>query len=148
RTALMQNNINAPKGSLDGPRQSYAIGANDQIHTVNEYRSVVIAYRNGAPVHLSDLGDIVDNVENVRLASWVGAKPAVILDIQRQPGANIIETADRVKALLPTLHQSLPQAVKMEILTDRTETIRASVKDVRISIYRLGQRLVQRRKQC
>ena len=134
RTALMQNNINAPKGSFDGPRQSYAIGANDQIQTAQEYRSIVIAYRNGAPVRLSDLGDIVDNVENVRLASWVGSKPAVILDIQRQPGANIIETADRVKALLPTLQQSLPQAVKMEVLTDRTETIRASVKDVQFTL--------------
>ena len=134
RTALVQNNINAPKGSFDGPRQSYAIGANDQIRTAQEYRSIVIAYRNGAPIHLSDLGDVVDNVENVRLAAWVGSKPAVILDIQRQPGANIIETANRVKALLPTLQQSLPQAVKMEILTDRTETIRASVKDVQFTL--------------
>ena len=134
RTALTQNNINAPKGSFDGARQSYAIGANDQIQTAKEYRSVVIAYRNGAPVHLSDLGDVVDNVENVRLGAWVGPKPAVILDIQRQPGANIIETADRVKALLPVLQQSLPKAVKMEILTDRTETIRASVKDVQFTL--------------
>ena len=134
RTALTQNNINAPKGSFDGARQSYAIGANDQIQTAKEYRSVVIAYRNGAPVRLGDLGDVVDNVENVRLGAWVGPKPAVILDIQRQPGANIIETADRVKALLPVLQQSLPKAVKMEILTDRTETIRASVKDVQFTL--------------
>jgi hydrophobe/amphiphile efflux-1 (HAE1) family protein len=134
RTALMQNNINAPKGSFDGPRQSYAIGANDQIQTAKEYRDIVIAYRNGAPVRLGDLGNVVDNVENVRLAAWVGAKPSVILDIQRQPGANIIETADRVKALLPVLQRSLPQAVKMEVLTDRTETIRASVKDVQFTL--------------
>ena len=134
RTALVQNNINAPKGSFEGPRQSYAIGANDQIRTAQEYREIVIAYRNGAPIHLRDLGDVVDNVENVRLAAWVGSKPAVILDIQRQPGANIIETANRVKALLPMLQQSLPQAVKMEILTDRTETIRASVKDVQFTL--------------
>jgi len=98
RTALTQNNINAPKGSFDGPRQSYAIGANDQILSAAEYKPVVVAYRNGSPVRLGDIGEVVDNVENVRLGGWVGDKPSVILDIQRQPGANIIETADRVKS--------------------------------------------------
>src|SRR5436190_11361754 len=125
RTALTQNNLNQPKGSFDGARQSYAIGANDQILTAESYRNIVIAYRNGAPVRLGDLGQVIDNVENVRLAAWVGQKPAVILDIQRQPGANIIETADRVKALLPKLRATLPPSVKAEILTDRTATIRA-----------------------
>src|SRR5690348_526862 len=129
RTALMQNNINAPKGSFDGARQSYAIGANDQIFSAAEYANVIVAYRNGSPVRLRDLGEVVDNVENVRLAGWVGQKPAVILDIQRQPGANIIETADRVKALLPRLRASIPPSVHIATLTDRTETIRASVRD-------------------
>ena len=134
RTALTQNNINAPKGSFDGLRQSYAIGANDQILSAAEYRPVVVAYRNGSPVRLGDIGEVVDNVENVRLAGWVGNKPSVIVDIQRQPGANIIETADRVKALLPRLRASIPPSVKVSILTDRTETIRASVHDVQFTL--------------
>jgi len=134
RTALMENNINAPKGSFDGARQSYAIGANDQILSAAEYRPIVVAYKNGSPVRLSDIGDVVDNVENVRLAAWVGDKPSVILDIQRQPGANIIETADRVKALLPRLRASIPPSVKVSIMTDRTETIRASVHDVQFTL--------------
>jgi multidrug efflux pump len=134
RTALMQNNVNQPKGSFDGARQSYAIGANDQILSAAEYRPVVVAYKNGSPVRLGDIGDVIDNVENVRLAGWVGNKPSVILDIQRQPGANIIQTADRVKALLPRLRASIPPAVKVSILTDRTETIRASVHDVQFTL--------------
>ncbi len=134
RTALIQNNINAPKGSFNGSRQSYSIGANDQIFTAAEYANVIVAYRDGAPVRLRDLGEVVDNVENVRLGGWVGEKPAVILDIQRQPGANIIETADRVKALLPRLRASLPPSIKVSILTDRTETIRASVRDVQFTL--------------
>jgi len=134
RTSLVQNSVNAPKGSFDGPRQSYAIGANDQLNTAAEYRAIIVAYRNGAPVRLGDLGEVVDNVENVRLAAWVGSKPAVILDIQRQPGANIIETADRIKAMLPALRLSLPRSVKLEVLTDRTATIRASVHDVQFTL--------------
>src|SRR5437899_906495 len=134
RTALTQNNINAPKGSFDGTRQSYAIGANDQIFSAAEYGDVIIAYKNGSPIRLRDIGTIVDNVENVRLAGWVGQKPAVILDIQRQPGANIIETANRVKALLPRLTASIPPSVKVTTLTDRTATIRASVRDVQFTL--------------
>jgi multidrug efflux pump len=134
RTALTQNNLNQPKGSFDGARQSYAIGANDQIFSAEAYRDIIIAYRNGAPVRLGDLGQVIDNVENVRLAAWVGQKPAVVLDIQRQPGANIIETVDRVKALLPKLQAALPSSVKVDILTDRTQTIRASVKDVQFTL--------------
>src|SRR5690242_9745433 len=134
RTALTQNNINAPKGSFDGPRQSFAIGANDQIFSASEFANVIVAYRNGSPVRLGDLGQVIDNVENVRLAGWVGQRPAVILDIQRQPGANIIETADRVKALLPRLRASIPPSVKISILTDRTTTIRASVHDVQFTL--------------
>ena len=134
RTALQQNNINAPKGSFDGARQSYAIGANDQILSAEEYKPIIIAYKKGSPVRLGDIGDVVDNVENVRLAGWVNNKPSVILDIQRQPGANIIETADRVKALLPRLRSSIPPSVKINVLTDRTQTIRASVHDVQFTL--------------
>ena len=134
RTALIQNNINAPKGSFDGARQSYAIGVNDQILSAEEYRPIIVAYKNGSPIRLGDIGEVVDNVENVRLAGWVGNTPSVILDIQRQPGANIIETADRVKALLPRLSASIPPAVKVAILTDRTATIRASVHDVQFTL--------------
>src|SRR5438128_8393463 len=119
RSALVQNNVNAPKGTFDGARQAYSIGANDQIFSAAEYGNVIVAYRNGSPIRLRDLGEAVDNVENVRLAGWVGKKPAVIVDIQRQPGANIIETADRVKALLPRLRASIPRSVKVSILTDR-----------------------------
>jgi multidrug efflux pump len=134
RTALMNNNVNAPKGSFDGPRQSYAIGANDQILSADEYRPVIVAYRKGSPVRLGDIGEVIDNVENARLAAWVGDKPSVILDIQRQPGANIIETADRVKALLPRLRASIPPSVKVGIFIDRTDTIRASVRDVQFTL--------------
>jgi multidrug efflux pump len=134
RAALLASNVNAPKGSFDGPRQAYAVGANDQIFSAAEYANLIIAYRNGSPVRLRDIGQAVDNVENVRLAGWVGNRPAVIVDIQRQPGANIIETADRVKALLRRLDVSLPRSVKVSILSDRTETIRASVKDVQFTL--------------
>ena len=134
RTALGANNVNQPKGSFDGLRQSYSIGANDQILTAEDFKKVIVAYRNGAPVRLGDLGQVVDNVENVRLAAWVGANPAVVLDILRQPGANIIETADRVKKLLPTLRAALPPSIKVDILTDRTQTIRASVADVQFTL--------------
>ena len=115
-------------------RQSFSIGINDQIFSAKEYSSIIIAYRNGSPVRLSDVGDVVDNVENIRLAGWAGDKPAVIVDVQRQPGANIIETADKVKALIPRLKSSLPPSVKVSILSDRTETIRASVEDVQFTL--------------
>ena len=134
RMALMQNNVNAPKGSFDGLRQSYAINANDQIFSAAEFREVIIASHNGAPVRLRDVGNVIDNVENVRMAGWVDGQPAVIVDIQRQPGANIIETANRVKALLPRLRSTVPPSVKIAILTDRTATIRASVRDVQFTL--------------
>jgi len=134
RSALIQNNVNAPKGSFDGKQQSYAINANDQIFSAAEFREVIIAYKNGSPVRLRDIGEVIDNVENVRMAGWVNGKPAVILDIQRQPGANIIETANRVKALLPKLRAAIPPSVTIAILTDRTATIRASVADVQFTL--------------
>ena len=134
RAALVQNNVNAPKGSFDGKHQSYSINANDQIFSAAEFRDVIIAYKKGSPVRLRDIGDVIDNVENVRMAGWVDGQPAVILDIQRQPGANIIETANRVKALLPKLRSAIPPSVTISILTDRTETIRASVADVQFTL--------------
>src|SRR5262245_60666791 len=134
RAALMQSNVNAPKGNFDGPRQSYSIGSNDQIFSAAEYANVIIAYKNGNPVRLKDVGDVIDNVENVRLAGWVGHKPAVILDVQRQPGANIIQTAERMKVLLRIVRSAVPPSVKVSILTDRTETIRASVRDVQFTL--------------
>ncbi|MBS1853438.1 MAG: efflux RND transporter permease subunit, partial [Acidobacteria bacterium] len=134
RTALTQANVDQAKGVLDGPRQSFTIGANDQLLSSGEYRPIVIAYRNGAPVRLMDVASVIDGTENVRQAAWMNESPAVIVNIQRQPGANIISVADRIKALLPQLQSSLPSAVKVQILTDRTETIRASVKDVQFEL--------------
>jgi multidrug efflux pump len=134
RTALAAANVNQAKGSFDGPRQSSVIGANDQLLTSRDYRPLIIAYRNGAPVTLSDVAVVIDDAENVRQAAWMNDRPAVILNIQRQPGANVIEVVDRVKALLPQLQASLPAAVQVAVLTDRTVTIRASVEDVQFSL--------------
>ena len=134
RSALVQNNVNAPKGSFDGKQQSYSINANDQIFSAAEFREVIIAYKNATPVRLRDIGEVIDNVENVRMAGRVNGKPAVLLDIQRQPGANIIDTANRVKALLPKLRAVIPPAVTIATLTDRTATIRASVADVQFTL--------------
>ena len=122
------------KGVIDGARQSYTIGANDQLFSSDQYKPIVIAYRNGAPVRLSDVANVIDGTENTRLAAWMNLTPAVIVNIQRQPGANIISVVDRIKKLLPQLQASLPSAVKVQILTDRTTTIRASVKDVEFEL--------------
>ncbi len=130
RSALVQASVNQAKGSFDGLRQAFTIGANDQLLTSDQYRKLVIAYRNDAPVKLSDVANVVDDAENVRQAAWMNDTPAVILNIQRQPGANTIEVVDRIKGLLPQLQASLPAAVSVHVLTDRTETIRASVEDV------------------
>ncbi len=134
RTALGLANVDQAKGTLDGPRQSYTIGANDQLLTGAQYKPIVIAYRNGAPVRLADIADVADSVENAHQAAWMNLSPAVIVNIQRQPGANIISVVDRIKLLMPRLQASLPGAVKVSILTDRTETIRASVKDVQFEL--------------
>ena len=134
RNTITQANVDAPKGSFNGARQSYMIGSNDQLLTASAYRPLIIAYRNGAPVKLSDVAHVIDSVEDEQLAAWVGDKPAVLVDIQRQPGANIIQTVDRIKKLLPKLTASIPPAVKVSILTDRTETIRASVRDVQFTL--------------
>jgi multidrug efflux pump len=134
RAAVASASVNQAKGSLDGPRQAFTIGANDQLVSSEQYRNLVIAYRNGAPVHLSDVADTIDDAENVRQAAWMGTEPAVIVNIQRQPGANLIQVVDRVKRLLPTLESTLPSAVTVSVLTDRTITIRASVHDVQIEL--------------
>jgi multidrug efflux pump len=134
RNAITQANVDAPKGSFNGSKQAYMIGSNDQLLTAEQYRPLIIAYRNGAPVHLSDVADVIDGVEDDQLAAWVGSTPTVLLDVQRQPGANIIQTVDRIKRLLPKLTASIPPTVHVSILTDRTETIRASVRDVQFTL--------------
>jgi multidrug efflux pump len=134
RTSLGQANVDQAKGNFDGPHQAFTIGANDQLLTSDGYRPLIIAYKNGAPVRLSDVATIFDGAENVKQAAWANQQPAVILNIQRQPGANIIAVVDRVKRLLPQLQASLPGAVQVQILTDRTTTIRASVEDVQFSL--------------
>ena len=134
RTALQQTSVNQAKGNFDGPKQSYQIDANDQIVSDKDYRSVIVAYRNGAPVVLSDVASVVNGAENIKQAAWMNNVPAVIVNIQRQPGANIIQVVDRIKALLPQLQTTLPPAVQVSVLTDRTITIRASVKDVQFSL--------------
>jgi multidrug efflux pump len=134
RAVLAQANVNQAKGNLEGPRQSFTIGANDQLLTGPEYKAIVVAYRNGAPVRLSDVAEIIDGVENVKQAAWMNDKPAVIVNIQRQPGANIIGVVDRIKRLLPQLRASLPSSIEITTLTDRTTTIRASVQDVEFTL--------------
>jgi hypothetical protein len=128
------SNVNQAKGTFDGADKSYQIGANDQLLTSDQYKPLVVAYKSGAPIHLSDIANVIDDTENVKQAAWMNDVPAVILNIQRQPGANIIAVVDRVKQLLPQLRASLPSAVEVTILTDRTTTIRASVHDVEFEL--------------
>ncbi len=134
RTALATANVNQAKGVLDGPHQAFTIGANDQLDSSAKYNTIVVAYKDGAPVRLSDVATALDGAENAKQAAWMNTSPAVIVNIQRQPGSNIISVADRVKVLLKQLQASLPAAVKVQILTDRTETIRASVRDVQFEL--------------
>jgi multidrug efflux pump len=134
RSAIVAANVNQAKGNFDGLHQSYQIGANDQLLSSDDYRPTVVAYRNGAPVKLSDIADVIDDVENTRQAAWMNETPAVIVNIQRQPGANIIQVVDRVKLLLPQLTSTLPKSIDVQILTDRTNTIRASVQDVQFEL--------------
>ena len=134
RTAIQQTSLDLAKGNFDGPRQDYQIQANDQLLTSKDFKPVVIAYRNGAPVFMSDVANIIDSAENVRQAAWMNTTPAVIVNIQRQPGANIIQVVDRITKLMPVLQQTLPASVKVSVLTDRTVTIRASVQDVEFEL--------------
>jgi len=134
RAALVAANVNQPKGNLDGPRQNYALATNDQLFKAASFKPVILAYRNGAPIRLSEVAEVVDGVENDQLAGWANEKRAIIVNVQRQPGANVIQVADRVKALLPQLAATLPQGIDVKILSDRTETVRASVDDVQFTL--------------
>src|SRR5215467_13891316 len=134
RTALGQANVDQAKGNFESPYQIFTIGANDQILKSSDYGKIIVAYRNGAPVRLSQVAQVVDDVENTKQAAWMNDVPAVIVNIQRQPGANTISVVDRIKALLPQLKASLPASVDVSILTDRTTTIRASVSDVQFEL--------------
>jgi multidrug efflux pump len=134
RTTISNANVNSPKGTLDGPARSWTLNANDQIQSPEAYQTIVVAYKNGNPVRLSDVAQVVDGAENVYLAGWVNNTPGIILNIQRQPGANVIQVVDRIKKLLPQLSDSLPAAAEVTILTDRTNTIRASVHDVEFEL--------------
>jgi multidrug efflux pump len=134
RTALQQTSLDLAKGNFDGPQQDYQIDANDQLETSKDYQKVIIAYRNKAPVFISDVAKVIDGVENEKQAAWMNTTPAIIVNIQRQPGANIIQVVDRISALLPLLQSNLPAAVQVKVLTDRTITIRSSVKDVEFEL--------------
>ncbi|HEY2380089.1 MAG TPA: efflux RND transporter permease subunit [Terriglobia bacterium] len=134
RSAIVAANVNQAKGNLDGAKQAYTISGNDQLLSSADYRPLIVAFRNGAPVVLSDVATVTDGVENMKQAAWMNTTPAIILNIQRQPGTNIIEVVDRVKALLPQLKNTLPSSIDIAILTDRTNTIRASVKDVQFEL--------------
>ena len=133
-TAINNANVNQAKGSFDGPARSSMIDANDQLKLAKDYERLIVAYRNGAPVYLSDVSDTIDDAENIRLAAWSSNAPAVIVNIQRQPGANVIEVVDRIKKIMPQLRASLPSSVDVTLLSDRTTTIRASVKDVQFEM--------------
>jgi len=134
RNAVAANNVNQAKGSFDGPSQAYTIDDNDQLLSSNDYRSLIIAYHNGAPVKLTDVARVIDGAENDQESAWMNTTPAVILNVRRQPGANIITVVDRIKTLLPQLQSALPAWVHVAVLTDRTTTIRASVKDVQFEL--------------
>ncbi|WP_096662768.1 efflux RND transporter permease subunit [Polaromonas sp. AET17H-212] len=134
RTAIAAANANGAKGSIDGPTRSYSINSNDQLLAASEYKNLVIAFRNGAAVRVADVAQVVDSAENVKLGAWSGLKPAIILNVQRQPGANVIATVDAIKARLPELQAGLPTAMKVDVLSDRTTGIRASVLHVEIEL--------------
>src|SRR5246127_5245701 len=134
RTTIATANVNSPKGTLDGPARSWTLNANDQIQSPEAYQGIIISYKNGNPVRLSDVAQVVNGAENAYLAGWVNNTPGIILNIQRQPGANVIQVVDRIKKLLPSLSASLPAAAEVTVLTDRTVTIRASVHDVELEL--------------
>jgi len=134
RTTLGNANVNTPKGNFDGAMRAYTINANDQIRNAVDYKSLIVAYKNGSPVRLSDVGDVIDGSQNDKLGAWMNETPAIILNIQRQPGANVIAVVEGIKSLLPQLQASLPSAIDLNILTDRTVTIRASVQDVEFEL--------------
>jgi multidrug efflux pump len=134
RTVIGTANVNQAKGSFDGPMRASTIDANDQLRSADEYKNLVIGYKNGRPIILTDVADVIDGAENTRLAAWANDTPAVIVNVQRQPGANVIAVVNSIKQMLPQLQAGLPGSVDMQILTDRTTTIRASVRDVEIEL--------------
>ena len=134
RALIGASNVNQPKGNFDGPTRVSMLDANDQLKTPQEYAELILAYNNGAPLRLKDVAEIVDGAENERLAAWANENQAVLLNIQRQPGANVIEVVDRIKALLPSITDNLPAGIDVTVLTDRTQTIRASVRDVQYEL--------------
>ena len=134
RTTISNANSNAPKGNFDGASRSYTINANDQLQSIDDYRNIVVAYKNGAPVHLSDVADVSNSAENNKLSSWMNTTPAILLNVQRQPGANVISVVDGIKQILPQIEAGLPGSIDVKVLTDRTNTIRASVADVEFEL--------------
>jgi len=134
RTAITNANVNQAKGSFDGPTRASTIDANDQLKSADEYRNLIIGYKNGAPIRVSDVADVVDAAENIRLGAWANQSAAIIVNIQRQPGANVIAVVDSIKKILPQLQANLPGAIDVQVLTDRTTTIRASVDDVKFEL--------------
>ncbi|WP_158901549.1 MdtB/MuxB family multidrug efflux RND transporter permease subunit [Burkholderia sp. L27(2015)] len=134
RTTIGNLNVNTPKGGFDGPTRASTINANDQLQSADAYQSAVIAYKNGRPVMLTDVAKIIQGAENTKLGAWVDRTPAIIINVQRQPGANVIDVVDSIKALLPGLQTSLPAAIDVRVLTDRTTTIKASVRDVQFEL--------------
>ena len=134
RTTISNANVNTPKGNFDGPTRSYTINTNDQLQNPADYNNIIVAYKNGAPVHLSDVATVVASAENTHLQAWSNVTPAVILNIQRQPGANVIQVVDSIKKMLPQLKATLPETIDVAVLTDRTNTIRASVADVEFEL--------------
>ncbi len=135
RSAITQANSNTAKGTIDGSSRFYTINANDQLKSARDYANLIVAWRNGAPVRVSDVASVVESAENVRIAAWTGVKPAIILNVQRQPGANVIETVDAIRQRLPELQAGLPAAVQVDVLSDRTSGIRASVSHVTIELF-------------
>ncbi|HWI84988.1 MAG TPA: efflux RND transporter permease subunit [Sphingomonas sp.] len=134
RNAIAAANVNGAKGSFDGPTRSWSINANDQLATADEYKNLIIAYRDDAPVRLTDVANVIDSSENIRLGAWMNRTPAIVVDVQRQPGANVIGTVDAIKATLPDLEATMPADVHVTLLTDRTTGIRASVHDVQVEL--------------
>jgi multidrug efflux pump len=134
RTTINNANQNGPKGTLDGPVNAYTLNTNDQIRSADDYGNVVVAYKNGAPVRLKDVATLVSGAENSKLGGWMNSVPALILNVQRQPGANVVDVVDRIQAMLPALQADMPAGVDVALLTDRTTTIRASVKDVEFEL--------------
>ncbi|OKP05680.1 MdtB/MuxB family multidrug efflux RND transporter permease subunit [Xenorhabdus eapokensis] len=134
RSAIMKANVNSAKGSFDGPTRSITISSNDQMKSIDDYRNLIVAYKNGSPIRLRDVASIEQGVENSKLGAWANEKPAIVINVQRQPGANVIETTDNIRVMLPELINSLPKSVNVKMLTDRTVSIRHSVKDVQFEL--------------